>query len=201
MSLPRALFVLLGAALVSTGCLGDADVSPPTGAGPSAPSAASNATVATPSAPAAAGAPPVVIPVSYSGTTSKGACVGTVVVPGVCQIDSGEGWSQQLPAHPNGTSLTLDANVTWEASSPASKTLSVQLAVQHESGGWGTASDFPQASGESPLRLAWDLTPYQGRRLALGVWGSSHVGTPAGGPSVYAEQTFHVEGMLVSVQG
>jgi hypothetical protein len=90
-----------------------------------------------------------------------------------------------------GRLVHIKAIVTWEASNPAFDELIVQMGVGREA-----RSDYPHASGPSPLTLDWDTSNYNGS-IGIGVFSERRVNA-AGQGNLYADnlQSFHVEGEI-----
>ncbi len=170
-------------ALIGAGCLGDGSRSgtasePRTLA--STPSVASTAS-----------------PFEYAGSTGAQACTGQAA-SAQCVGDAGENEMKAIESP--GQPVRIVANVTWDATSPATEELSVMLMVKGTAGTWEMNESAPMTSGTSPIVIDWDL-----RAFALASAFAIHVGsmTSAGTPALWAgaslPQAFTVVGEIYSV--
>jgi len=134
-------------------------------------------------------------PIQVDGTTSTGGCVGTMST-WECRYANGKDDFDPLPTE--GTPVRLNGTVTWDAATPASPGLNVYLLVSDAGGGYQYLSST-LVSGTSPLSFDYDLAPYAGSDIAVGVSTTSGEYVVAAGASAGTPQDFHLDATYSAV--
>lgn len=119
-----------------------------------------------------------VVPVELDGRTMTYACIVAPVMT-QCQALFG-GTSLETFADADAKPRRLAGTLTWTADTPATANLNAYLVVdgRYQYG-------FPVAYGSSPVAVDFDLTPYAGHDLALGISSTTCV-CPLGAGLVHA---------------
>lgn len=134
--------VLVSLSLLIGGCLGATPANPPLG-------------------PTVAATDALSTSVEFQGKTGTQICVTTTLVP-VCQFgEPGTAEHVELGTH---GSRHLYGNLTWVPATPATAELVVFIVLDDR-----LEEESPKASGPDPLRIDFDLRPFQGRNVAVGV--------------------------------
>lgn len=175
--------LLLGT-LVLSGCLGEAATEEQS----QARSIARRQNVAAAPAP---GPSLDVSPVELEGRTTTYGCVVTPVATN-CQAFMG-GKALQPFADGEDNALRLTGNLTWIADTPATASLNAYLVVDNR-----YQYGFPVAYGPSPVVVDFDLTPYAGHFLAIGISSTSCTCSMVGGVVLAGPQDFVFRGEFTS---
>lgn len=191
-------------ALLLAGCLGTADA-PVETAALAGNATASGDTPALASEVGASASPPsdqnatVDVPVDLEGKTGTSFCLpagpNTCVGPGLSLGDPVTHFELDLPGAPVSGTLVL----TWEALTPATRTMSLSFAATTRSDGGWSARHLAWAEGASPLELSSDellLEPGEVLSIEVGL-PCTHV--PPLLTCNDVEQTFTVAGNMVAV--
>lgn len=138
-------------------------------------------------------APDVVRPLAFDGSTAAGACVATPA-GGPCEYRFTDTAFSVLDAQ---GVLRLNGTMTWQATSPASTTLTLYVPrVVDGEYVWGPGD--PAASGTSPLAFDLDLSAFGNETAGLIVGNGVVAPAPGGYAALQVPQAFRLEATLTS---
>lgn len=137
------------------------------------------------------------VQLAYAGKTYAGACALLVAGPSACSPRTGDEHFFAGPGIPNGSArATLVAELDWTGGSPSEELLA-QLWVMDDEGRWTSSTELPEASGPRPLRIAWDVTAFEGRTFGVAVHAMARADAAAATVMVFQERAFTLDGALL----